>query len=104
MEETMTRTAAITLAALLGFGTPIPRGTDIPVTVDQNIPIKREKVGKSFDAHVARDVTVNGKIVIPQGSPAKVKLVESAEKSDAATLQLSNVRVNGEMREVTTEN
>jgi hypothetical protein len=100
----MTRGLAITFAALLGFGAPIPRGTDIPVTVDQNIPVKREKFGESFDAHVTRDVTVNGKIVIPQGAPAQVKLVESAEKSDAATLQLSKVRVNGEMRDVATEN
>ena len=94
---------AITVVALLGFGAPIPRGTDIPVTVDQDIPIKREKLGESFDAHVSRDVKVNGKIVIPEGAPAKVKLVESPEKTDAASLQLSQIRLNGEMRDVTTE-
>ncbi len=99
----MLRTMSITLAALLGFGAPIPRGTDIPVTVDENIPIKRDKLGESFDAHVSRDVTVNGKVVIPEGSPAKVKLVESPEKSDAASLQLSQIRLNGRMRDVTTE-
>ena len=99
----MTRGLAITFAALLGLGVVIPRGTDIPVTVDKNIPVKREKFGESFEAHVTRDVTVNGKIVIPQGAPTQVKLVESAEK-DAATLQLSKVRVNGEMRDVATEN
>jgi hypothetical protein len=104
MEDRMTRTLAITFAALLGFGTPIPRGTDIPVTLDQDIPIQREKFGESFDAHVSRDVTVNGKIVIPQGAPARVKLVENAEKSDQATLRLSKIRVDGEMREVATEN
>ena len=97
------RTLAITVVALLGFGAPIPRGTDIPVTVDQDIPIKREKLGESFDAHVSRDVTVNGKVVIPEGTPAKVKLVESPEKADAASLQLSQIRLNGEMRDVTTE-
>ena len=100
----MIRPLAITMAALLGFGAPIPRGTDIPVTLDQDIPIKREKFGESFEAHVARDVTVNGKVVIPQGAPAQVKLVESPEKSDAATLRLSKIRVDGEMRDVTTEN
>jgi hypothetical protein len=100
----MTRTLAITLAALLGFGAPIiPRGTDIPVTMDENVPIKRERFGESFEAHVTRDVVLNGKVVIPQGAPAEVKLVESAEKSDAATLRLSKVRVNGEMVEVTTD-
>ncbi len=100
----MTRTLAITVAALLGFGAPIPRGTDIPVTVDQKIPIKREKFGETFDGHVARDVTVNGKVMIPQGAPAKVKLVESGDKPDQATLQLSKIRVNGEMKDVSTEN
>ncbi len=60
--------------------------------MDQNIPVKREKFGESFDAHVTRDVTVNGKVVIPQGAPAKVKLVETSDKPDQATLQLSKVR------------
>jgi hypothetical protein len=100
----MTRGLAITFAALLGLGVVVPRGTDIPVTVDKNIPVKREKFGESFDAHVARDVTVNGKVVIPQGAPAKVKLVETSDKPDQATLQLSKIRVNGEERDVSTEN
>jgi len=99
----MTRTLPIAFAALLGLAGPIPRGTDIPVTVDQDIPIKRENVDQSFDAHVSRDVTVNGEIVIPEGAPAKVKLVEKPEKSDAASLQLSQVRLNGAMRDVNTE-
>jgi hypothetical protein len=99
----MTRTLAITVAALLGFGAPIPRGTDIPVTIDEDIGIKHENLGESFDAHVSRDVTVNGKIVIPEGAPAKVKLVESPEKTDAASLKLSQVKLNGEMRDVTTD-
>jgi hypothetical protein len=100
----MTRTVAITLAALLGFGAPtIPRGTDIPVTMDENVPIKQERFGESFEAHVTRDVVLNGKVVIPQGAPAEVKLVESPEKSDAATLRLSKVRVDGEMVAVNTD-
>jgi hypothetical protein len=103
MEGMMTRTLAITFAALLGF-TPIPRGTDIPVTLDQDVPINRDKFGDSFNAHVARDVTVSGKVVVPQGAPAQVKLVESGDKSDQATLQLSKIRVDGKMRDVATEN
>jgi hypothetical protein len=99
----MVRTIAVSVAALLGFSAPIPRGTDIPVTIDQDIAIKHENLGESFDAHVTRDVTVNGKVVIPEGAPAKVKLVESPEKSDAASLKLSQVRLDGEMRDVTTD-
>lgn len=99
----MLRTLAITTVALLGFGAPIPRGTDIPVTVDQDIAVKQENLGESFNAHVSRDVTVNGKVVIPEGAPAKVKLVKSPEKSDAASLKLAQIRLNGEMKDVTTE-
>ena len=78
----------------------IPAGTNIPVTLNEEIPIERDRFGDTFDAKVARDVVVNGKVVIPAGSPAKVKLVESSEKANAATVRLSDVRVNGQMRDV----
>jgi hypothetical protein len=100
----MIRTLSVTLVALLGLGPPIPSGTDIPITVDENIPVQRERFGEGFEAHVTRDVVLNGKVVIPQGAPAEVKLVESAEKSGAATLRLSKIRVDGEMRDVNTGN
>lgn len=78
----------------------IPTGTDIAITLDEDIPIDRDRFGNSFDAHVHRDVVVRGKVVIPAGAPAKVKLVESSEKSNAATVRLSELRVNGKMRDV----
>ncbi len=78
----------------------IPAGTNIPVTLNEEIPIERDRFGDTFDAKVARDVVVNGKVAIPAGSPAKVKLVESSEKANAATVRLSDVRVNGQMRDV----
>lgn len=78
----------------------IPPGTSVPVTLDQDIPIKQEQVGQTFTAHVTRDVVVNDKVVVPEGSPAKVKLVPSSEKSDNATLQLAELRVNGEAQSV----
>jgi hypothetical protein len=79
----------------------IPAGTAIPVTLDEEIPIERDRLGDSFGAHVKRDVVVAGEVVIPSGAPAKVKLVESSETPNAATVRLSDVRVEGEMREVT---
>jgi len=78
----------------------IPPGTSVPVTLDQDIPIKEDQVGQTFTAHVTRDVVVNDKVVVPEGSPAKVKLVPSSEKSGNATLQLAEVRVNGEPQSV----
>jgi hypothetical protein len=79
----------------------IPPGTNIPVTLDEDVAIARDHFGDTFDAKVARDVVVKGKVVIPAGAPAKVKLVESSEKANAATVRLSDVEVNGAMRDVT---
>jgi hypothetical protein len=81
----------------------IPRGTDIPVTLDEDVPIEQDRVGDTFEAHVTRDLIVMDEVVIPAGSPAKVKLVNSPEKSDAATLRLTGVNVDGEMRSVSTD-
>lgn len=93
-ERVRQRKAARSLAAL-------PRGTDIAVTLDEDVPVERDRFGDTFEAHVERDVMANGRVAIPAGAPAKVKLVESSEKNNAATLRLSDVRAGGEMREVT---
>lgn len=78
----------------------VPSGTPIAVTLDEEIPIDRDRFGETFDAHVDRDVVVGGDVAIREGAPAKVKLVESSEKSNAATLRLAEVEVNGKMRDV----
>jgi len=83
-----------------GTGIDIPPGTSVPVTLDQDIPLKQDQFGQTFDAHVTRDVVVNGKVSVPEGSPAKVKLVPSSEKEDNVTLQLAEVRVNGQNQSV----
>ena len=100
----MIRSIGAALALFVG-GTAltIPRGTDIPVTLDEDVPIEQERVGDAFEAHVTRDVVVDGEVVIPAGSPAEVKLVKSPEKAGAATLRLSRINVDGDMRSVTTE-
>jgi hypothetical protein len=100
----MIRSIGVALALVAG-GTvlTIPAGTDIPVTLDEDVPIEEERVGDTFEAHVTRDVTVKGEVVIPAGSPAEVKLVRSPEKADAATLRLSSVNVDGERRSVNTD-
>jgi hypothetical protein len=91
------------LAMLAGASLTIPRGTDIPVTLDEDVPIERDRMGDSFEAHVTRDVVVKGEVVIPEGSPVEVKLVESPEKADAATLRLSKINLDGDMRSVSAD-
>lgn len=78
----------------------LPTGTTIAVTLSEEVPLERERIGDTFDAVVTRDVTEGDKVVIPEGASAKVKLVESSEKNNAATLRLAQVEVNDEMRDV----
>ena len=76
----MFRTIGVTLAALASSTIlTIPKGTDIPVTLDEDIPVESSRVGDTFEAHVTRDVEVKGEVVIVAGSPAQVKLVRSEE-------------------------
>ena len=78
----------------------VPRGTDIPVTLDEDIPVTRENIGDTFEGHITRDVKVNGEVLLVSGAPAEVKLVESRERASAATVRLDKVHVNGDMLRV----
>ena len=99
----MIRSIGMALAIVGGTVLTIPRGTDIPVTLDEDVPIAQERVGDKFEAHVTRDVVVNGEVVIPAGAPAEVKLVKSPDDDKAATLRLTGVNVDGEVRSVNTD-
>ena len=99
----MLRTMSVALAALAGTVLTIPRGTPIPVTLDEDIPIESDRIGDSFEAHVTRDVVVEGEVVIAAGSPAEVKLVKSDTDENAATLRLAKVNVDGDMRSVSAD-
>jgi hypothetical protein len=78
----------------------IPAGTPIPVELDQEVPIDKDRMGDVFDAHVKRDVIVNGEVAIPAGAEAKVRLTESREKADAATLRLTEVEIHRDLHQV----
>jgi hypothetical protein len=108
----MMRARGVSGAALAGFQlltlTPavvltIPSGTDIPVTIDENIAIKQDQVGKTFGAHVTRNVLVNGAVAIPEGAPAQVALIESKDTPGAASFRLVRVSIGGSMRSVRTD-
>jgi len=78
----------------------IPSGTDIPVTLDEDIPITPDHVGDTFRGHLTRDVTVGGKVALAADAPVEVKLVKQPEDEKAATIRLVKVNVNGDMRAV----
>jgi hypothetical protein len=81
----------------------IPAGTDIPVTVEEDITIDEKHLDRTYEAQVTRDVVVDGQVAIRQGAPAVIKLVRSDENADQATLELSQLQLGGEMRSVSTE-
>ena len=86
--------------AAVAASVEIPAGTAIPVELDEEIPVDKDRIGDVFDAHVSRDVKVNGRVAIPSGSEAKVRLVQSREKSDAATLRLTEVEIHRDLHQV----
>ena len=79
----------------------IPSGTDIPVTLDEDIPIERDRMGDTFEGHISRDVDVGGETALVGGAPVEVKLVEGPD-GKTATLRLTKVHVNGDMVNVST--
>jgi hypothetical protein len=78
----------------------VPSGTDIPVTLDENIPVTRDHIGDTFQGHITRDVKVDGRVALVADTPVEVKLVEQTDGPKAATIRLVKVNVNGDMRRV----
>ena len=80
----------------------IPSGTEIPVTIDENVEIKRAQIGNSLAAHVTRDVMVDGLIGIPSGAAAELALVENQE-GGSASFRLIRISIAGSLRPVRAE-
>ena len=81
----------------------VPPGTDIPITIDENVALKRDQVGNTFSAHVTRNVVVDGAVAIPVGAPAEVVLIESQATPGAASFRLGRISIGGRMRPVRTD-
>ena len=80
----------------------IPSGTEIPVTIDENVEIKRDQIGNSLAAHVTRDVMVDGLIGIPSDAAAELSLVENQE-GGSASFRLIRISIKGTLRTVRTD-
>ena len=95
------------LATVAHAATSIPAGTAITVTIDQSISSKNAQAGQGVVATVAHDVTVDGKVVIPKGSHAKL-VVSSAQASGRLStpaklwLRLKSVEVHGKTYTIAT--
>src|SRR5256714_15180817 len=109
------RTRSLAIFAALGLilpvlsraATSVPTGTGITVTIDQSLSSKDAKLGQGVVATVSRNVTANGKVVIPKGAHAKL-VVSSVQASGRLStpaklwLRLKSIEVRGKTYDVAT--
>ena len=89
----------LSLAPLLQAQT-VPAGTGIVISLDQEVTSKNAKAGDKVAASVGQNVVVEGKTVIPKGSPASVHVASVQASGRLSTpaklyLRLDSVTVNG---------
>jgi hypothetical protein len=92
--------ALLLMAAPLIHAQTLPAGTAISITLDQAVSSKDAHVGDHIPAIVARNVVVNGNVVIPKGSEANVSVASVQASGRLSTpaklyLRLDSVVVNG---------
>ena len=62
----------LAIPALALAGGTVPQGAKITVVTDQSVSSKTAKIGETVSGSVAQDVTSEGKVVIPKGTPVKL--------------------------------
>jgi len=75
----------------------LPAGTTLTVNAVSQFS-SRAAVGKTFEAKLAQDVSVNGKVLLKPGSKTFGKVASSRSnprKNDPLTVELTSVSVNG---------
>jgi hypothetical protein len=97
----------VVLPLLVHAATSLPAGTTITVTIDQSISSKEAKAGQGVVATVSRDVTENGRVLIPKGAHAKL-VVSSVQASGRLStpaklyLRLKSVELHGKTIDIAT--
>ena len=79
------------------FAATIPAGTTLTVTTVSPITSK-DVAGRSFEAKIARDVSIKGNVVLKAGTKAFGKIKSSRynpRKNEPLTVELTSVSVNG---------
>lgn len=55
----------------------IPKGTTLHVRIDETVDTKRNRAGDQFRASLAEPITVDGRTVVPRGTPFLGHVIES---------------------------
>lgn len=95
-----TQTAGMVVGAPAANGQFLPQGTSVRLRTLSPLSSMDNKTGDRFDLEVAEDVLLNGRVVIPRGSPAKgeitmVKKKGMWGKSGKLEMRVLSVRANG---------
>ena len=98
---------ALALPPLAQAGGTVPQGTKITVVTDQSVSSKTAKIGQSITGSVAQDVTSDGKVMIPKGSPVKLTVSGVQASGRLSTpaklyLRLRTVTVGGKTYTIAT--
>jgi hypothetical protein len=98
---------AMVMPALAQASGTIPAGVKISVVTDQSVSSKTAKAGQTVTGSVAYDVTANGKVVIPKGSPVKLTVSSVQASGRLSTpaklyLRLRSVTVGGKTYTIAT--
>jgi len=85
----------------------LPEGTAVHVRLDNAVASNQARSGDEFTATVSEPVVVEGKTVIPQGAPAKGRVVDARESGrlkgvSRLRLALTDVEVRGKSYELRT--
>jgi hypothetical protein len=91
---------ALVLPVLTQASGTVPEGTKISVVTDQSVSSKTAKAGQTVKGTVAQSVTVDGKVLIPKGSAAKLTVSSVQASGRLSTpaklyLRLRTVTVGG---------
>jgi hypothetical protein len=98
---------ALVLPAIAQAGGTVPLGTKMTVVTDHSVSSKTAKIGESVTGSLAHDVIVDGKVVIPKGSPVKLTVSSVQASGRLSTpaklfLRLRTVTVGGKTYTVAT--
>jgi hypothetical protein len=90
----------LSVPAAVRSATNVPAGTSISVTLDQSVSSKSAKVGETVTGSVSKNVTVNGKVVIPKGATVKLTVASVQASGRLSTpaklwLRVHSITVNG---------
>jgi hypothetical protein len=102
--------AALSLTCLSHLGTQpafasterVPKGTNIPLTIDEDITVKESNFGEDFKAKVTRDVRSNGKTIVRKDDRAKVTMRRAGDK-DKCSMRMTRLEIDGRTYDVNSD-